>query len=76
MLKLPEKIIADIENEADGLNHGIVTLSIHLRDGHPRYVISRERSIMPDTLTQPEGNQGNIKNYSENHSSMRKGMKK
>jgi len=77
MLKLPEKIIADIENEADGLNHGIVTLSIHLRDGHPRYVISRERSIMlPDTLTQPEGDQGNTKSYSGNHSRMSKGMKK
>jgi len=76
MLKLPENIISDVENEADGLSHGIVTLEIHLRDGHPRYVISRERSIMPDTLTQGEGGSSPVRNYSENHSKMSKGMKK
>ena len=74
MLKLPNDIIANVENEADGLIHGIVTLSIHIRDGHPRYVISRERSIY--TLTQGEGDSSPVRNYSDTHSSMRKGMRK
>jgi hypothetical protein len=74
MLRLPESIIADVENETDGLRHGIVTLSIHLRDGHPRYVISRERSIMTDT--QGEGVSSPIKNYSADKNKMSSGMRK
>ena len=74
MLKIPNDIVGDLENEAAGLEHGIVTLSIHIRDGHPRYVISRERSIY--TPTQGEGDSNPVRNYSDNHSSMRKGMKK
>jgi hypothetical protein len=37
-----------LERETIGITHGIVTLTIHVKDGHLlRYVTSRERSFVP-----------------------------
>jgi len=46
-MKISKEIIADLESEAAGLEHGIVTLQIHIRDSHlSRYVINREKSVV------------------------------
>lgn len=49
--RLPPEIIADFEAEAAGLEFGTVKLEAHIRDGKPRYVIGRERSIIPEAPT-------------------------
>jgi hypothetical protein len=43
-----------LETETSGISHGSVTLTIHLRDYRPRFVISRERSLLPDLFVTPE----------------------
>jgi excisionase family DNA binding protein len=45
---IPPHIITELEQELTGISHGNVTLTIHLRDGHPRFVIGRERSFMQE----------------------------
>jgi hypothetical protein len=50
-MKIPPDVIQILESELSGLEHGTASLTIHMRDGHPRYAISRERSLLPDTLT-------------------------
>jgi excisionase family DNA binding protein len=45
---IPPDIIAAFEQELDGISHGSVTLTVHLRDGRPRFVIGRERSFIRD----------------------------
>jgi hypothetical protein len=50
-MKLPPDVLAIFETELDGLECGVVSLTIHLRDNHPRYTISREQSLLPETLT-------------------------
>jgi hypothetical protein len=47
-LKIPAEILALFETETQGLTHGSVRLELFLRDGHPRFTISRERSIIPE----------------------------
>jgi hypothetical protein len=47
-LKIPKEIIAAVDAELEGLAFGTVTLAIHLHDGKPRFVIGRERSIIPE----------------------------
>jgi hypothetical protein len=49
-MKIPPDVIKILEAEIDGISHGEVSLTIHLRDYHPRYTICRERSFLPDTL--------------------------
>ncbi|MDR0497642.1 MAG: hypothetical protein LBH42_08520 [Treponema sp.] len=44
-MKVPPKILEQVENSTLGLQHGIVSLAIHLRDGQPRYKICREESF-------------------------------
>ncbi|GHV81252.1 hypothetical protein AGMMS49944_30430 [Spirochaetia bacterium] len=48
-MKLPTaEIIAVLENETSHLEHGIVTLALHVRDGRlARIVSTRETSIIP-----------------------------
>jgi excisionase family DNA binding protein len=43
---LPPEIIKTFENELSGISHGSVTLTVHLRDGRPRFVIGREQSFL------------------------------
>jgi len=46
---IPADVILDFQQEAVGLTHGIITLAIHVKDGHlNRYSLNRERSIVPD----------------------------
>jgi hypothetical protein len=44
-------IIELLEAELEDLAFGTVTLAIHLHDGKPRFVIGRERSIVPEKAT-------------------------
>jgi hypothetical protein len=44
---LPTEIIAAVEHELDGLSFGGVSLLIQVHDGRLRYVIAKERSIIP-----------------------------
>jgi excisionase family DNA binding protein len=45
---IPDNIIKTLEKELLGISHGSVTLTIHIRDSHPRFVIGRERSFIQD----------------------------
>ena len=45
---IPPGILKSFEKEIEGTSHGTVSLAIHLRDGRPRFVISRERSFFQD----------------------------
>jgi excisionase family DNA binding protein len=46
---IPPEILSTFEKELDGISHGSVTLTVHFRDGRPRFVIGRERSFFQDT---------------------------
>jgi hypothetical protein len=46
---IPPEIIKTLEAEIAGVKHGLVNLTVHLRDNRPRFVIGRERSYLPDT---------------------------
>ena len=43
---IPSGILKSLERELEGIRHGTVTLSIHLREGKPRFVIGRSRSLL------------------------------
>ena len=46
--KIPQDAFNDLEHEATGIIHGVVTLTVHVKDGRlSRYVIGRERSYVP-----------------------------
>jgi excisionase family DNA binding protein len=45
---IPRDILKTLEAEMRGISHGTVSLTIHLRDYKPRFVIGRERSFMQD----------------------------
>jgi hypothetical protein len=49
--KLPPEIITAFEAESAGLTFGTVKLEAHFHDGIPRFVIGRERSIIPGVPT-------------------------
>ena len=46
---LPNNIVELIKAEGSGLNYGVVTLKIFLRDGKPRWEYSKSVSIIDDT---------------------------
>ena len=49
---IPDSAINAFKQEATGLIHGTVTLTLHVKDGLlSRYVINRERSIVPGRST-------------------------
>jgi hypothetical protein len=62
-MKIPHDVLKILETEIDGIEHGTVSLEIHLRDGHPRFVIGRERSFLPDTLVKGVGGSCDTRNY-------------
>ena len=44
---VPVKYLQDLHREAEGIEHGIVRLELHIRHGQLcRYVISREQSFI------------------------------
>jgi hypothetical protein len=67
-MSLPPDVIKILESEIDGIIHGTVTLTIHLRDNHPRFVIGRERSFLPDTLSKCVGEPCNSLHHKPNAS--------
>ena len=63
-MKIPQNIItdviADIQNEAEGLSHGIITLQLHCRDSHVHlYRVNRERSVVTSPHKKAEGSPSN-----------------
>jgi hypothetical protein len=62
-MTIPPDVLAILENELNGLDHGTATLTVHIRDGHPRFTIARERSFLLETLTKGAGSSCDIKNY-------------
>ena len=49
--KIPSTVFNAFAMEATGLSHGIMTLTLHIRNGNlSRYVINREISVVPDRL--------------------------
>jgi hypothetical protein len=62
-MKIPPDVLAILESELNGLDHGTATLTVHIRDGRPRFVIGRERSFLPETLVKGVGSSCDIKNY-------------
>jgi len=49
-MKIQKDVIRLLETELDGLEFGQATLTVHMKEGNPRYEISRTRSIHKDTL--------------------------
>jgi hypothetical protein len=47
-MNIPPDVLKILETETDGISYGIVSLTIHIRDNRPRFVIGRERSFFPD----------------------------
>jgi hypothetical protein len=47
---LPADIIALVKEEGESLEFGLIQLNIFLRDGKPRWEITRSRSIINDTI--------------------------
>ena len=53
---IPLVAIRELENEATGLMHGLVMLTLHIKDGKLiRYTTSRERSFVPGKPTTGSG---------------------
>jgi hypothetical protein len=48
-MKIPGEILALFDKESEGLTHGAIRLELFLRDGRPRFVLARERSLVPGT---------------------------
>jgi excisionase family DNA binding protein len=49
---LPLEIIKTLETEIEGVKHGTVSLTVHIRDHRHRFVIGRERSFLPEAFIQ------------------------
>ena len=47
-MKTPPNILERFEHGSQGISHGKVTLTLHIRDGHPRYTVSRKESFIPE----------------------------
>jgi hypothetical protein len=62
-VKIPRDVIKIFETEIDGVSHGSVTLTVHLRDNHPRFTIGRERSFLPSTLAKGVDDSCDTTNY-------------
>jgi hypothetical protein len=64
-MKIPAGIIADVEDESEGIGHGVIYLELHFRDDFLHfYKLSREKSIV--TLKKSEGGSSPAKNSSAN----------
>jgi excisionase family DNA binding protein len=46
---IPRNILKSLETEMKRISYGTVSLTIHIRDNHLRFVIGRERSFIQDT---------------------------
>jgi hypothetical protein len=75
-MKIPADVLSVLEAETNGLDFGEVSLSVFLRDGHPRYEVTRKKSIIPATHTLGVGNPCNTRNYGTDNPAMRNEMSK
>ena len=74
-MKLPQEIIADVENESVGIGHGVIYLELHFRDNNIHfYKINREKSIV--TLSKNLGLSSNSLQGKESEKSKTKNEKK
>jgi hypothetical protein len=48
-MKIPPEILSIFEKETDGLMFGEVRFVCSMRDGKPRFVITKESSLYPET---------------------------
>jgi hypothetical protein len=46
-VRIPAAILEKFERAAAGLDYGSVTLTLHVKSGAPRFVISKEESFIP-----------------------------
>ena len=46
-MKTPQDILEKFEKKSDGLDYGLVSLTLHIKAGRPRYVIQKEESYVP-----------------------------
>ena len=48
-MKIPTQIIADVEEEAENISHGVVTLHIHVRDFQISYykILREKTGVVP-----------------------------
>ena len=49
-MKIPAEILTVFEEESEGLLFGEVGLTLYLRDGQPRFEVTRKRSIHPKDI--------------------------
>jgi excisionase family DNA binding protein len=49
---IPRDILKRVEREMLDVSHGTVYLTIQLRDHHPRFIIGREQSFLPEDASQ------------------------
>lgn len=47
MRKTPPEILEKFEQAAQGLDYGLVSLTLHMKMGKSRYIVSREESFVP-----------------------------
>ena len=48
-MKIPDFVLEKFAAAAQGVDYGIITLSLHKKSGNCRYVISREESFLAPT---------------------------
>ncbi|MCL1929101.1 MAG: hypothetical protein FWG07_09970 [Treponema sp.] len=49
-MKIPNDVLAILESELDGMEYGHAGLDVFVRDGKPRFEVSRRRSFFEDTF--------------------------
>ena len=61
-MKIPKDVIAILESEIASMGFGQVSLTVHLRDKKPRYVIGKERSILHEQIAKGIDNNSETQN--------------
>ena len=49
-MKIPNDVLAILESELDGMEYGHAGLDVFIRDGKPRFEVSRRRSFYENTI--------------------------
>lgn len=49
-MKIPNDVLAILESELDGMKYGHAGLDVFIRDGKPRFEVSRRRSFYDNTV--------------------------
>jgi len=78
LVEIPDNIFTELKKEAQGIIHGAIYLQIHFRDSKVMYFKTcreKSNSVAP-SLTKSVGDQVIARNSSDNHSGMRRIVKK